>query len=242
MSVRERPILFKDLMVRAIRDGRKTVTRRLVDPAPIGDMRWNEKQRGAAGARIASWIDDVRMYRCPFGEVGDRLWVREAWLPDPSADDVAWDDWTDTYYSWSGCGSRIDGVPPALRSPEHCIYREGWTGGGLRWRPSIHMPRWASRILLEVTEVRVERLQDGEGETAFESRYLAEGLFKIHHGDGDYYYSAFHSEPTPKDWCWPEDAFRELWEFMNGGILSFGSWSANPWVWVVEFKVLEGRA
>lgn len=103
------------------------------------------------------------------------------------------------------------------------------------WKPSIHMPRWASRLLLEITAVRVERLQDGEGETAFESRYLAEGINRIHHGDGEYYYSAFRDEPHPKNWCDPFDAWRELWVSING----VESWDANPWVWVVEFERLE---
>ena len=103
------------------------------------------------------------------------------------------------------------------------------------WKPSIHMPRWASRLLLAITAVRVERLQDGEGETAFESRYLAEGINRIHHGDGAYYYSAFRDEPHPQNWCDPFDAWRELWVSING----VESWDANPWVWVVEFKRLE---
>lgn len=83
--------------------------------------------------------------------------------------------------------------------------------------------------------MRVERLQDGEGETAFESRYLAEGINRIHHGDGAYYYSAFRDEPHPQNWCDPFDAWRELWVSING----VESWDANPWVWVVEFKRLE---
>ena len=103
------------------------------------------------------------------------------------------------------------------------------------WKPSIHMPRWASRLLLEITAVRVERVQDGEGETAFESRYLSEGINRIHHGDGEYYYSAFRDEPHPQNWCDPFDAWRELWVSING----VESWDANPWVWVVEFKRLE---
>lgn len=102
------------------------------------------------------------------------------------------------------------------------------------WKPSIHMPRWASRLLLEITAVRVERLQDGEGETAFESRYLAEGINRIHHGDGAYYYSAFRDEPHPQNWCDPFDAWRELWVSING----VESWDSNPWVWVVEFTRL----
>ncbi len=100
-------------------------------------------------------------------------------------------------------------------------------------RPSIHMPRWASRLTLELTDVRVERLQDMEGQHPSESDAIAEGVNKIHHGDGAYYYSAFRNEPHPKNWCDPTDAFRELWEKLNGN----GSWDLNPWVWVLSFKV-----
>ncbi|MNS45642.1 hypothetical protein D3C72_781170 [compost metagenome] len=102
----------------------------------------------------------------------------------------------------------------------------------ITWKPSIHMPRALCRLVIEITGVRVERLQDMEGQTAFESDALKEGVHSIHHGDGDYYYSAFRSEPHPKNWCYPEDAFRELWESINGA----GAWDANPWVWVVEFR------
>jgi hypothetical protein len=94
------------------------------------------------------------------------------------------------------------------------------------------MPRIASRILLEITDVRVERLQDGEGETTSESRYIAEGIHRIHHGDGDYYFHPFKDEPGPSNWCDPVDAWRELWVSINGA----DSWNSNPWVWVVEFK------
>lgn len=239
-NLKERPILFSAPMVRSILAGRKTVTRRVVKPQPTLETDDWVLDAGGTGKWMASGpapaTGGTRQTRawasCPYGKPGDRLWVRETWLPDPDADHEAWDDHTDTYVSWSGCGSRIDGVPPALRNPGHCIYREGWDGGGLVWRPSIHMPRWACRILLEITDVRVERLQDGKGETAYESRYLAEGINRIHHGDGDYAYHAHNTEPMPGNWNWPEDAFKDLWNSINGT----GAWDSNPWVWVVEFK------
>jgi len=85
-----------------------------------------------------------------------------------------------------------------------------------KWRPSIHMPRWASRITLRITDVRVERLQDIEGQHPSESDAIAEGVRAIHHGDGDYYYSAFRDVPHPKNWSDPADAFREVWNSING--------------------------
>ncbi len=234
MIVRERPILFSSAMVRATREGRKTATRRKLK-WPKGYVVDHDVVQ-----RLARGNDAGLLSRCPYGTPGDRLWVRESHAqvfeadipkgrpagPIGTAGTPARPDWKSRYVY------RADGEMPNVQ-----WHRVG-DSQPVRWTPSIHMPRGASRILLEIIAVRVERLQAGEGETAFESRYLAEGLYRIHHGDGEYYYSAFHSEPTAKDWCWPEDAFRELWESINGA----GSWDANPWVWVVEFQVLEGRA
>lgn len=242
---KERPILFSAPMVRAIQEGRKTVTRRPVKVRPF-DLSWSRRDHRfeytAGRAENGDEIDGFYAYstrsggewsaKCPYGQPGDRLWVRETWLPDPDADHDAWYDHTETYYSWAGCGSKIKDVPPTLQNPGQCLYREGWEGGAMIWRPSIHMPRWASRILLEITAVRVERLRAGEGEATHESRYVAEGVHRIHHGDGAYYFHPFNSDPGPGNWCDPFDAWRELWVSINGA----DSWNANPWVWVVEFK------
>lgn len=224
-------------MVRAILEGRKTQTRRVLKPQP--DLVTD-------GFAVRFTPDDQRHGRlgvsmqCPYGQVGDRLWVRETWHPDPDADSEAWFDHTDSYVSWAGCGSRIDGVPVALRSPESCIYREGWNGSALKWRPGIHMPRWASRITLEVTGVRVEGLQDITHEQA-----IAEGVHAIDVGSGyQPRYSAINAswaDVVEQQADAYEDAtmaFRDLWQSINGA----GSWDANPWVWVVEFKRLEAEA
>jgi hypothetical protein len=217
--MKERPILFSAPMVRALLDGSKSQTRRIVKPDP--GPYWNPvvgiynpvviKNGGyeAPGPEIFGASDENQGYKCPYGQPGDRLWVRETFLPDPSCDDDAWDDHTDTYHSWSGCGSKISGLPPALRNPDNCIYKANWVGSDLVWRPSIHMPRWASRILLELVAVRVERLQDISHEDA-----EAEGV------------KCNMSALTFRD------HYENLWEQINGA----DSWSANPWVWVVEFK------
>lgn len=99
------------------------------------------------------------------------------------------------------------------------------------------MPRRWSRITLVITDVRVQRLQDIEGQHPSESDAIAEGVHAIHHGDGEYYYSAFRDEPNPKNWHDPADAFRELWDSINAS-RGFG-WDANPWVWALTFRKVE---
>ncbi len=234
-EIKERPILFAAPMVRAILEGRKTVTRRAVrsgfNPEDLeGTLSASECRKlyrelpqhfGAA-------------YFCPYGQPGDRLWVRETFTIESNR-------WADEPYSpphkdgrptrryeddkWDQPHYKATDVEPEL-------WYDDRDSPGCRWKPSIHMPRWASRILLEITDVRVERLQDGEGETAFESRYIAEGINRIHQGDGDYAFHPFKSEPGPGNWTDPFDAWRELWVRINGA----ESWNSNPWVWVVEFK------
>ena len=119
-------------------------------------------------------------------------------------------------------GVRVPRCPDLL--PQFC---DGMAFGLARCVPSIHMPRWASRITLEITGVRVERLQDISDEDV-----IAEGVNRIAHGREGYFYHATRTEPHPRNWCYPDAAYKDLWEQINGP----GSWDANPWVWVVEFK------
>lgn len=202
--MKERPILFSAPMVRAILSGTKTQTRRAVKDRHID---------AAPPACFFQWLRE----RCPYGQPGDRLWVRETWqvvdgserarriVTDPSPS-RGWIEYAAT-------------VHPGHEPPP-------------RWRPSIHMPRWASRILLEITAVRVERLQDISGEDA-----VAEGIARD--GDG---YERFHVDPdAPLGQSFtrnPVLAYRGLWESING----VGAWDKNPWVWVIEFKRVEGGA
>ena len=193
--MKERPILFSAPMVRAILDGRKTQTRRVVKPQPsqelLDDYAQIRRERGVQK-------DDAEMLSeclpCPYGFPGDRLWVRETWARDD-------EDGALMYRADVGCDDdanawergRIEGV------------------SRYRWRPSIHMPRWASRITLEITDVRVERLQDIGEEDA-----EAEGIPR--------------SDVSPPDMG--RFAYQQLWESINGP----DSWAANPWVWVIGFK------
>ena len=222
-DVKQRPILFKAPMVNAILEGRKSMTRRVVKPQPDQRYQLFECHRDGT-CEVGLHIDSPNHYQisCPYGKVGDRLWVKETWIPDPNADHDCWDDHTCTYVEWSGCGTRIDEVPPAMRKPEHCIYRASWNGGDLIWKPSIFMPRWASRITLEITGVRVERLQDISNDDA-----VAEGC--------PGWYSPQHPDQGCTDGRTPSEEFCELWQSINGP----GSWEANPWVWVISFKRVE---
>lgn len=192
-GMKERPILFSAPMVRAILGGRKTQTRRIVN------------------ARVAPWLldpahgwDDAYVLdpgnellaRCPYGAPGGRLWVRETWA------------------RLTGNGHRIvyraDGDDPRLGWDDDPSTRRP----RMTWTPSIHMPRWASRITLEVTDVRVERLQAITEEDA-----VAEGV-------------ARHVEGATRG---ARTAFASLWDSLNG---ERTPWSTNPWVWVVGFRRL----
>ena len=187
-------------MVRALLAGTKTQTRR-VFKAKNGGV-WPNKNDLPGMRQI--------LRNCPYGQPGDRLWVREAWMPDPPIDDT----WAST--AWNGCGRVISEVPERFHHPRFCNYAADWLHGPITWRPSIHMPRWASRITLDVTGIRVERLQD-----ISEADAIAEGV-NVH--------SDHHGKPRTSIYS-PVQAYRDLWESINGE----GSWDANPWVWVVEF-------
>jgi hypothetical protein len=200
-------------MVRALLAGTKTQTRRVVkgERASRGmESGWFLKPYGFLNDR------QFAAAACPYGQPGDRLWVRETWMPDAPRNG----EWADT--SFYGCGmSPLSEIPECYRKPWHCLHRATYDGCELvGWKPSIHMPRWACRVVLEITGVRVERLQDISNEDA-----RAEGVLPKYADDCvalGHPYNAIH-------------LYRELWGHINGA----GSWDANPWVWVVEFKRAE---
>lgn len=239
--MRERPILFSGAMVRAIIDGRKTQTRRVIKAkrgwpidfvggGPVGGPDWNDPNCwGFEDPNTTIWWllnsdgDGSQQIPSPYGQPGDRLWVREAWrvgrphdktppreiLPNALEKDKG----VTVLYEAGGWRS----VGPAGR--EEPVYAADapmpdWAG---KRRPPMFMPRWACRLELEITGVRVERLNDCSAKDA-----IAEG-----------------AEPLPpcqliSQIC-PEDyvaGYRKLWDGINGT----GAWDANPWVWVVEFR------
>ncbi|MBX5532678.1 hypothetical protein ISE23_28050 [Pseudomonas aeruginosa] len=206
---RERPILFNDQMVRAILEGRKTVTRRVMKPQPdfLGSMVDPNTPFKTLDAGLHARIT------CPYGEPGDRLWVREAWAADAQVDAIAPRDLSQGEPIWFPADLSV-------RQTGCSMISKG------RGRPSIHMPRWASRILLEITAVRVERLQD-----ISEDQAEAEGT----QGCVPYCQSPYDSDGAPACDCMNltyKESFQALWSSINGA----ASWDANPWVWVVEFK------
>jgi len=208
--MKERPILFSAPMVRAILEGRKTQTRRAVngvaDPDEIevlGDSGEAFMHSGACES-FCDYACGGAVLKCPYGIPGDRLWVKETF----------WKHKQTSFVRHADCASDAS-----------------WKETGWRKVPSIHMPRWASRITLEIADVRVERLQD-----ISEADAVAEGVRQMRDGSG-----CWVGREGPGKWVTPwaaaREAFCDIWESINGK----GSWDANPWVWVIEFKRIEAR-
>lgn len=232
--MKERPVIFNGEMIRALLDGRKTQTRRVIANVGADNCIPLQKQTKTKDG-IYTHVMDAPMYGlCPFGQVGDRLWVRETWgvvshdfdeseqiidwVPDRPATAIHEMPFGNGYYSG------------------HAIYAADgeftWgddDGHGERscWKPSIHMPHAACRILLEITAVRVERLNNISEEDA-----RAEGI-----SDGG---CLNCGEPEPCGCANPQpdatDAFAYLWQSIYG----VENWLTNPWVWVIEFKRVGG--
>lgn len=222
-----KPIIFKSEMIKAILEGRKTQTRRVIIPQPKWSGRGKQNFTEWKFPKIPSVMFGNRqdlLPFCPYGQVGDRLWVRETWrLLHINANHemaqfytIQWKDSKPMDYSRS--------LQPFIAE---IIYynrkREIWKIGKIgdrfgRWRPSIHMPRWASRITLEITNIRVERLQEINHEDA-----EAEGIYK----PDDYWHE------TGKTTI---DEFANLWDFLNAK-RGYG-WDTNLYVYVIEFRKL----
>lgn len=205
--MKERGMIFNGEMVRAILDGRKTQTRRIMKVQPSDgflpthngyDLDLNahwytpgvvDKNGYLQPAKkdVFGVADENEGYACPFGAVGDRIWVRETFSPVPDHEEPA------------GCSA--------------ILYAADGNGPYGKWVPSIHMPRWASRITLEITGVRVERLN-----SISDSDASKEGCCIADMESGD---------------CL-SDVFARLWTSIYGD----ESWKVNPWVWVIEFKVV----
>ncbi|HAV2098142.1 TPA: hypothetical protein JHJ89_004420 [Escherichia coli] len=198
--MKERGVVFNDDMVRVILEGRKTQTRRPVKNVRADNclvIRKPTKKRNGVYTHV---MDALEHGLCPFGNVGDRIWVRETfnafWLDNDVIQEIK------------------DGVSLAS---ELCDYKADYSDSSKPaegWTPSIHMPRWASRILLEITDVRVERLHDMS-----EADAKAEGASPVTY------------KITP-----PEAVYRVGFGDIWRGIYGQENWLSNPWVWVIEFK------
>lgn len=210
--MKETGLMFKAPLVRAILEGRKTQTRRVVNRLPLRvNHETNAMEADVDNIENGKFVDRIP---CPMGQPGDRIYVRETWQ-GPLMSNKEWEDHyfseaeelPSKFHTTAYCQYAADGGPP----PEFTTMDDELVA---RWKPSIHMPKWAARIWLEITGVRVERLQEitpdnciAEGAWPVEQRELGRGHEAV-------------------------SAFRELWESTGG------DWAANPWVWVVDFKVL----
>lgn len=235
----ERPILFSISMVQALLEGRKTQTRRIVKGFPLEaihflvgsdqDAEIMHSELPITDDLFYEWVDgDLRFsssdypeegyvsVNCPFGLVGDQLWVRETWHVEPDVEGWSMND-NEPCIGWIGykAGGSKEVTAPNFDAVQRCFPKGevDWDFLPNDWRPSIFMPRWASRIQLEIMNIRIERLNDISEDDA-----KAEGMI----ADDDY--------------C-AEEYFSKLWNEINGW--DEKGWNANPWVWVVEFKVIE---
>jgi hypothetical protein len=198
--MREHPILFTSDNAQKVHDGVKTQTRRMVKPQPTvnehGYFQWTPRSEGHNGV----YTYDSFLAECPYGVPGDRLWVREAWA------------------DLRGQGFGVTHAHKGIEDPESKRCREEY---GVKWKPSIHMPRWACRIVLEITEIRVQRVQDCSTEDA-----IAEGAESW---EGE---CVLREKRLTK----AQLQYAALWDSINGP----GSWDANPWVWAITFRVEKG--
>ncbi|MGT3294719.1 morphogenetic protein [Yersinia enterocolitica] len=217
----EKPILFNSEMVNAILSGRKTQTRRIMKIQPqVTEQRLRELGAWQDGFNLSQQVNAAFQagfidVSCPLGVIGDQLWVRETFQGP--------------LFDYEQMESYLEDSAK-FESPEYCVYRaDGNTAPEFvdaddnlhcKWRPSIHMPRWASRINLLITGVRVERLQDISEQDA-----MAEGcLYGKGNGEIDLAVR-------------PENHFPTLWASIYGA----ENWQANPWVWVIEFERMEAK-
>lgn len=206
----ERGMIFNSEMVRAILDGRKTQTRRIIKDCTVGKdpiskfIQIGKKFIGCYPEDVPELIREC----CPYGVPGDRIWVRETWAeagasaPDLKLYRANYPAHVPTHY---------ENVPPAE---------------DVRWTPSIHMPRWASRITLEITGVRVEQLKSISEEEA-----RSEGVARLREGLWETLPAGLDAAPAKR-----RGSFATLWDSIYGS----GEWDRNPWVWVIEFKRIEG--
>lgn len=230
-QIKERPILFNGAMVRAVLSGSKTQTRRILKN-PYIEGEWSIKPTNEPrfqGHTHDWWLGEGTQpfgaIKSPYGQVGDQLWVRETFQPI-FAEGVT--DFADVDYKTG------EGYAPVYPATDKVVEFVSFDGDiTTRCTPSIHMPRWASRIQLEITGVRVERLND-----CSEADAVAEGIERV----GGYAsvspwrnYRIGEAGEMSMHCSAPTRSYMTLWESINGE----GSWAANPWVWVIEFKVIK---
>jgi hypothetical protein len=218
LQIKEQGLLFSTPMMLALVNGTKSMTRRSIKPAPPV---WASHVR-VVGPDQFCWTDSAeatdhwpeKPMACFYGRPGDLLWARETWRCEIKAGQVV------IHYQADNATRAID---LTVLDEHELVQVRRWAGKKTGWNPSIHMPRWASRVTLEITAVRPERLQEISEEDA-----IAEGV------GGDFgNYTSF--QPDIPSFAYAKNSYRSLWESLAGP----GSWNANPWLWVIEFRKIE---
>ena len=230
--MKERPILFSGPMVRAIMEGRKTMTRRIVKPIIANCL-----EDGWGGEQQIYWTRDdepIEATRlCPYGASDDRLWIKEAWRTYENFNEFSPKE---IEKMAKNIGYENAWAPIQYEADQTRINWLDRQYGPGRYRHARFMPKWASRILLEIINIRVERLQDITEEEAiaegiepipFADSKKKDNMFTVTTPEGDKYNYSSNFKTA-------KEAFKALWQSINGP----GSWEQNPWVWVIEFKKL----
>jgi len=216
--MKERPILFSDRRVRALLSGQQSQTRRIMKSQSFGPVQDNHEgcygidvmRNHLQGNRVVN-LEDLR-HHCPYGQPGDKLWVRETWRgPVVAPEEMV----------------KYQREPLAFKKSQYCRYQ---ADSGLYgqddaqphsgWQAGIHMPRWASRIDLRITRLRVEKIQD-----ISDADILAEGVQFDNHFLNNFF-------TMQKDTVSPKEAYLKAWTQQYGST----SWEVNPWVWVIDFE------
>jgi len=236
-TLRERPILFSEAEVLATLAGRKTQLRRVVNPQPPADAEavGANSCEGPEGPAWFWWKGnrDERNFwppttggansiHCPFGQPGDQMWLRETWALVHNWEEDGIDD-------WEGAIPKDRPISPSAQvwhKAGHLRSSDTVEDRGFRWRPSIHMPRWASRLTLEITNIRVERVQEISEEDARAEGVLGESVECDVAADppGQIAFVTRYRQP-----------YMRLWDSING----VGSWVSDPWVWAITFKAVK---
>lgn len=221
-EIKEKPILFNGEMVRALLDGSKTMTRRVIkNPDYFGCL------TGDCPHMDQKLCDEAMAKESPYGQKGDQLWVRETFAIECNAD--LQDVYTEPDNPLGPVRNVADGFAECFECPRYKASEPDTILGdeedGMKWKPSIHMPRWASRIQLEITDIRVERVQKI---SEYDAMQEGCGIFSWEH------------KITNKDTQTKEPNKRKFIKLWNSINEKRGySWKSNPWVWVVEFKSIK---
>ena len=227
----DRPIIFSGPMVRALLDGRKTQTRRILKPQPDtknGGTIWSGTPFGPLSYN-GTWPDGTRSIQSVPYAPGDRLYVREAhYLTDDSDEECV---------VYAEDQNAVDLHLASIQTVKtHLNLSTEWAKPHIKLRPSIHMHRWASRITLTVTEVRVQRLQGiSEADARAEGIEPYTGPKSV--PEGEFAYRDYYEHAAPGWWLHPRGSFGSLWNSLHGP----DAWDANPWVAAISFTVREGN-